>query len=75
MNPPTIYIILFLACLTGSCILSLIVWRILLRTEPDRPHVRELIEPEDDARILPPSPRVARGLKADEAELGNAYRD
>jgi hypothetical protein len=75
MQTPIEYVYLFLACLTGSCILSLIVWRILLRTEPDRPHVRELIEPADDARILPPSPRVARGLKADEAELGEAYRD
>jgi energy-converting hydrogenase Eha subunit A len=72
MQTPIEYVYLFLACLTGSCILSMIVWRILLASETPR---REFAEPEDDARILPPSPKVARGIEADEAELGNAYRD
>lgn len=69
MQPPLIYVYLFLACLVGSCVLSAIVWRVLFASETAAE--REFREPEDDARILPATPRQARQLEQDESEILN----
>lgn len=74
-NPSIEYVYAFLACLCLACPLALILWYILIRTELDRPHVRELGDPQDKPVIHPPSPRLARAIEQDEIELGNAYRE
>lgn len=69
MQPPLIYVWLFLACLAGSAVVSWITFGILFASETKRE--REFREPDNDARILPATPKQARQIEHDESEILN----